>query len=185
MHISLTLSTLTWRSLSALRRLNWWKSGLLTLLLKMHLLLEELLIYWLDWLTSIKTSNLFLEVFVLHLYQLNLTFQIENDLFFGVHHDHWLVLDVHGTSGVVQSGDGFVDVDFRWTDAGDHESFGLPTQTILQQHGKFTISERNILLIQLSSILPTKHRNNFSQRKQTFINLSCFFGHYSFRSTFL
>ena len=147
MHISLTLSTLAWRSLSALRRLNRGKSGLLTLLLKMHLLLEELLIYWLYRLPSIKPRYLFLKIFVLHLDQLNLTFQIENNLFFGVHHYHWLVFDVHGTSGVVEGRDGFVDVDFGRTDAGDHEGFGLPTQTILQQHCKLTISEWNIFLI--------------------------------------
>jgi len=129
MHIA--LPALRWRPLSALSWRNWRKSSLLTLLLKMHLLLEELLIYWLNWLAPVKTCDLLFKIFVLHLDQLDFTFQIENDLLFGVHHDYRFVFDIHCSSCVIKCWDGLVYVYFRWANTCNHEGFGLSTQTIL------------------------------------------------------
>ena len=111
----------------------------------MHLLVDEPLRHRLDRQTTIHLHDLTLEVLVLQLQELNLALQVENNLFFLVHLNYWLVLNVHCACRIIQSRNRLIGVYLRGRDAGNHQCSGCSTQTILQQHRQFRITERNIL----------------------------------------
>ena len=84
-------------------------SGLLLILdrwqlrsLMLKLLIEELLRHRLYWHAAIKSSNLLIEVAVLHFKKLNLAFQIEDNLFFSIHLKYWLILDIHSPCCIIK-----------------------------------------------------------------------------------
>lgn len=167
-------------TLPALCWLNWSLSLWCLLLLLEYRLIQHLSRHWLNRLSSIQSGNLFFEVIIFHSKKLYLPFQVEDNLLFGIHLQNWLVLNIHCSCSVIQSGNSFIYICFWWRDTCNHESFRGSTKTVLEKHGKFGISEGNILMIDLGGIfLWWKHRYDLTKSEKTLIDLTCFLCHYS------
>lgn len=99
---------------------------------------------------------------------MDFAFEVETDLLFLVHLDDGFVLDIHGSGGVVEGGDGFFGVGLGGGDAGDHEGFGGAAEGVLEEHGKFGVTVRDMLFHKL---LITETLNHLTQHKQTLIDI--------------
>ena len=100
-----------------------------------QLTLIKLHLWHLYLLPAVQLVHLHLQPVIFELEELYLAPQVINYLLFGVELYHWLVLDVHGSTCVVQCREGLFGVDGGRTHAGDHQRLRCPTETVHEEHG--------------------------------------------------
>ena len=114
-----------------------------------------------------------LQKLVLQLEDVAFLLQAEDDLVFGVALDHWLVLDVHDTSSIVESTDSLLYVGVGGSHTGNHEGFRGAAQTVHEEHGQLGVSVRDVLALLLQRLLVIRqHGDHLSQREQTLVDVS-------------